>query len=607
MAKQFIRHLEFYGFPDCNGYSSDITGAVDLSDIIKKNEEQDKAIACLSKSEWASKKELHHLNGKLNTFMHAQNMVNYRVGKELISIDRDISNLKENSNAFAEELSAITDTVNGIIGDVDIISGKVTTIEENISAITEDVETLSAETINGFASVNGRIDEYGRYVEMVYAKKDSVYTKAEIEEKFEPYATRNWVISQGYITMEEGDRRYATNYRVDDLERILETANGKIAVIRVDLDNLSGSTETRFETVNGKIVAVENALNDLATHADERLDSAESRLFSAETKIGQDEINISNLYALKADKSELSTMYGEVEADIARVENKLLSKVSLSAFDDYRSAVSSRFDELDSMKADKTYVDTLGNRITIVANSVTREQVDRADADVALSNRIINNANDITNIISKNAEQDTEIAILDDKISQEVEDRIAADDALIGSTADTLTANTINGAKKYADNARNTAQNYADDAADAAEGRANSYTDSQFNNIEQALSAKASKGYVDAGDTQVRSDVSTQIAAVVTEFNDRISQISTNLSQEVDDRVNNDISIDNKVSVNTSKLGAITTWNGSDPTQYNDNGNGVLDAMHRELHTLNVNFGKLIQQLRDNYDINIEL
>ena len=41
--KQFIRHLEFYGFPDQNGYSSEING-VDLSDIREKNKEQDEEI-----------------------------------------------------------------------------------------------------------------------------------------------------------------------------------------------------------------------------------------------------------------------------------------------------------------------------------------------------------------------------------------------------------------------------------------------------------------------------------------------------------------------------------------------------------------------------------
>lgn len=37
--KQFIRHLEFYGYPDQNGYSSEASccDCVDLSEIIKKD------------------------------------------------------------------------------------------------------------------------------------------------------------------------------------------------------------------------------------------------------------------------------------------------------------------------------------------------------------------------------------------------------------------------------------------------------------------------------------------------------------------------------------------------------------------------------------------
>ena len=71
MAKQqqFIRHLEFYGFPDQNGYTSDINAcSVDLSNIIKKNKEQDREIKYLD-NEKADKKDLDELSGTVETLI----------------------------------------------------------------------------------------------------------------------------------------------------------------------------------------------------------------------------------------------------------------------------------------------------------------------------------------------------------------------------------------------------------------------------------------------------------------------------------------------------------------------------------------------------------
>ena len=60
--KQFIRHLEFYGYPDQNVYTSEsCCGSVDLSEIIAKNKQQDKEIKCLT-HEKADKKDLDALS-----------------------------------------------------------------------------------------------------------------------------------------------------------------------------------------------------------------------------------------------------------------------------------------------------------------------------------------------------------------------------------------------------------------------------------------------------------------------------------------------------------------------------------------------------------------
>ena len=76
--KQFIRHLEFYGYPDQNGYSSEASccDCVDLSEIIKKNKQQDKEIECLT-HEKAEKKDLDALSATVETKAATDNILTF--------------------------------------------------------------------------------------------------------------------------------------------------------------------------------------------------------------------------------------------------------------------------------------------------------------------------------------------------------------------------------------------------------------------------------------------------------------------------------------------------------------------------------------------------
>jgi methyl-accepting chemotaxis protein len=140
--KQFIRHLEFYGFPDQNGYASDINGAnVDLSEIIKKNKEQDEEIKELT-DEKASKNDLDSLSGTVDTLISAQTEFNNTVVETISGITNDINTLKEVDNEFAEQLSAITSGVDDAMEAIELLGERVDDVEDAISGINDSIETI---------------------------------------------------------------------------------------------------------------------------------------------------------------------------------------------------------------------------------------------------------------------------------------------------------------------------------------------------------------------------------------------------------------------------------------------------------------------------------
>ena len=51
--------------------------------------------------------------------------------------------------------------------------------------------------------------------------------------------------------------------------------------------------------------------------------------------------------------------------------------------------------------------------------------------------------------------------------------------------------------------------------------------------------------------------------------------------------------INEKIAKNTTKLHAITEWDGTDPAEYEDGGNGILDVLHREFHEYEKTHGSI--------------
>ena len=202
--KQFIRHLEYYGFPDQNSYSSEISG-VDLSDIREKNKEQDEEIQDLE-GEKADKKDLVELSGTVENFITRQSEINQEFANSISGMSSDIEELKHIDSEFAEQLSAITSGVDEAMEAIEDLDERVDNVEDVLSGINDVIETIVED----------------------YAKKEDVYSKEEIDDiissGFSGYATQEWVIEQGYITEEEADAKYAKKEDLEELANQVESA-----------------------------------------------------------------------------------------------------------------------------------------------------------------------------------------------------------------------------------------------------------------------------------------------------------------------------------------------------------------------------------------------
>ena len=590
MAKQFIRHLEFYGFPDQNGYSSSFANVdVDLSNLRKKDKIHDKEIRCLA-NEKADKKDLLELSATVETFIDTQSQYNQAVVDELSGITSDIEKLKEIDNRYGEQLSALTEGVNNALCGVQNLGNRVDDIEEDITELSGKVETFSAETQNKLDEIDTELEKKfdKEEAEETFAKKEDVPTKDELEEILEDYASKEWVEEQGYLDQEEGDARYAKKETVDALNDRVNSAvtdlNTKIYTVSGDLQSFSSSTnvrigiiETNFETLRGEVNRKINEISGTVEGYDARI-----------TQNARDIDALEDEMTRKANKADLDALSGTVNS----LSDLIDTKVSKTEFETYKSLVTNQFNDMDDKKADKTALTEINDAIEELDDKIDQEIADRISGDTYILNEITNINNEIIEIKEQAVDYDNRIQELEEGLAQEILDRQQADLDLIGQETDPYDADTIWGAKNFAKNQKNQAITEANLYTDQEISRLRTEIENQFNVVEQELSGKASKDYVDGAVREAKAEVIQTLEGEINNEVERATTAEAELRRLIIENTANIEENDQAIDNLADKVNAITEWDGHEMDNYetwsaaHPDAAGVLDVLHREFHNL---------------------
>ena len=574
MAKQFIRHLEFYGFPDQNGYVSNIGNMdVDLSELKNKDKEHDKEIKCLE-NEKADKKDLLELSATVENFINTQSQINSAVVEELSGITSDIEKLKDIDNRYGEQLSALTDGVNDALCGVQILGNKVDDVIEDLAELSGKVETFSADT-------KEKLDD-------VYSKLNNKVDKNELDNILQDYPTKEWLNEEGYLTREEGDERYA---RKETVEALNDRVNSAVTDLNTKIYTVSGNLATFSSTTNARMGVLETNFETLRGEVNRKINTISGTVEDHERRITQNANDIDALedeMVRKADKADLERLQNTV-SNLADVVD---TKVGKPEFETYKSYVESQFNDMDDKKADKTALTEINDAIEELDDKIDQEIADRISGDTYITNQITNIYNEINEIKEQAVDYGDRIQTLEDGLAQEILDRQQADLDLIGQETDPYDADTIWGAKNFAKNQKAQAITEANLYTDQEISGLRTEIENKFNEVEQELSGKASKDYVDTAVREAKAELIETLEGEINNEVERATNAEADLRRMILENTRNIQENDQAIDDLSDKVNAITEWDGKEMGDYNSwadahpSAAGVLDVLHREFHQL---------------------
>jgi len=582
-----IRHLEFYGYADQNVYMG--IPNVDLSDIRETNKEQDKEINAISgaTSGKADKTTVDSLSGKVDTFMDKQDRINKWLAKGINKNRERIDKLEQRDIEITDKINEIVDDFNPIYDELDNLSTKIDLVDERLTQHISQESTFEEETDARLDSLESKIDDKidKSEAENIFAKKDDVYTKQEVDDLIEgigdDYATEEWVMSRGFITETDADGKYATKSRLNALEDRVGDIQTTTYEIGSDLSQFKTSTNNKIDDLDTRLDTLEikhdRDISDLQSEDDELREDIDRN--------SNDIYQINNV-ALpnKANRSDLDSLSSRVDS----VSIALNNKVDKADYARDQSLIEVKLNDIRDKKADKTQISGITEEINNLSSDLEQEIRDRIAGDNALSSRIDDANERINDIREENVERDRKINNLQSGLTNEINDRIEADNAIIGSPSDREEDNTIYGAKKYAKNVANNALNEAKAYTDIKDSSVRDYVDETKVDLERQITAKADKAYVNA----VKAEIETSVEEKIAEEKDRAQSVESGLASAIRQETIRAIGKENTISTaltHTSNIvKALTDWDGDDRADYTDVGNGIVDVMHREIHNLNI-------------------
>lgn len=585
MAKRkIIRHLEFYGYPDQNAFATAGNVSIDLSDIREKNREQDEELDTLD-DEKVDKSEFNQLSGVVDTFVDLQTQFN------------DVIIGRVNSNTSA--ITAIHDWIEEFSDD---ISGY-TEVDERLDEVESGVTQLSGDVADLSGTVESMKDELDKKLDKedaddIYAKKDETYTKDDVDRMLSSYtgwdceSIAECVSGSGFITKDDADEMYVTKDEfsaiTDDLSNLaslserIDTVSGNLDTFSASTNARMGNLETRYETFETNVTRKVNTIS--AT-----VESFESDLINVKGDVHdlQDEMD------RKASKASLEELQRRVEND----ETDIAKKVNKTDFDDYKIIVGDNFTDLDNKKADKSEISALTGDISGVTELINAEKEAREASDAALSGMIDSLGDDIDTLREVDAGFRDRIGALESGLTKEIADREQGDIDLIGTPDDAASDDTIWGAKKYAIYQRNIGVSSANTYTNSQIDALRTDMDNLEDHFDQELSRKANTDYVEELVAEVGQGIQDQIDNAVTGERQRAQGVENNLQAQIASVASDVNENDQEISNLADRINAITTWDGVDPAEYTNEGNGVLDVLHREFHEFEKTHG-LIKEIK---------
>ena len=553
-----IRHLEFYGYPDQNVFTS--LGNIDLSDIKETNKEQDKEIKDLT-DEKADLSLVLELSGKVDTFIDEQDDFNKSVVNAFSGMTSRITALECRDEEITDKINELTDEVNAskiAIGDLgNSVSELDVKVNEHISGYNDFVESVNDKFVCIGETIEKKLDKDD--ADEIYARKTEVYSRDEADSTF--------------LKEHQDISHLATKDELASVEEKIDSIDVDSFAKKDDLDSLSGDFAT-FKTATEDNI---NSINESLSGVTSEIEKTSQEVSSLSGSI--DDVR-DNLDTVIGNVNDLSSYTQSVDSKVDEVASKLPNYVATSAFTNYVNEQ----DEINRTKADKSETSVLSGMVSAVSDAISQEKTERISADTAIDNEIANTNARVDVLEDSVRSVRNDISDVNVRIDEEIENRVEADKNLIGTSADTIMSDTIWGAKKYANNQRSAAvaeaKAYSDDVFEEIE----TMLTNELDGVRTELSGKATKNYVDnivdERDAQVRADLNSKIDAEI----NRAKGSEDNLQHQINEIAERSSSADTKDIY--KRINVITTYSGDTPEEYVSTGNGVLDVLHREFHTL---------------------
>ena len=589
MASNKNRILEPYGYIEQVDYNMMGFCDVDLTPINEKNEEQDEEINNLSGLAQDAQKGLTALEGKFDEFstrtVGALSTMKESINANANNIDTLMANHNQLSTTVSDmndSLSNLTETVNTLSESIsqssEEVNTKISVLEGRAEELETDVEELSA-SLNTKLSKEEAAD--------VYARKASVYTKEEVDGKFSnelsSYASKQWVEEQGYVKRTDADTLYASK----DTEANAQEALGKANGVLTDFNQFKGATNQSIDSLVGRVT-------NLEAKEEEDKDTLSSKIDKVSEKTNTNTSDIANLKTVmetKADKTTTDAMASTIE----EVKSALASKVEISAFNDYKTSVAADIDYVKTNYAQKSDLTNTNKNIKSLEGKLDEEIANRISGDDALTNTINKDIKpSIESLRMKDSELQIAVEKLGSDLAKETENRVNGDADLLGLESDPSDRMTLYGVKTYATStaqqALNDAKKYTDDAEQNVTTKVNDLNTKLNNTLGSRVTQDELAAAVNDAKNSLKSDLANEINRATAAEN-----ALKNLNTRLEGNVNAAINTTNKqVATNSTILSVITSWKPSyeGDTSYSDEGNGVLDVLHREFHNLK-NFIKI--------------